>query len=87
MQPIKNNVLFKPFPSNEVSSTGLIIPENIREINNKGTVVKVGNGTAARPMRLKEGMIGYRVKDWGTEIIIDNELYFLMDEQAILSTE
>lgn len=85
--PILNQILFKPLPSDEISEGGLFIPETARAISDKGIIVKVGNGTAKKPMSLKEGMVGYRVKGWGQEIMIDNELHFLMDEGAILATE
>jgi len=86
MQPIRNDILFKPFPSLEVTESGFLVPENAREINDKGTIVKVGNGVKGKPMRLKEGMIAYRVKGWGEPIIMNDELYFLMDEKAIIAT-
>lgn len=87
MTPIRNQILFKPHPSEEVSLGGIYVPENAREVNNKGTIVKVGNGISGRPMALVPGTVGYRVKDWGTEIMIDGELHFLMDDKAIIAIE
>lgn len=87
MIPIKNEILFKPLPSEEYTLSGLYVPETAREINNKGTIVKVGSGTKEKPMRLKEGMVAYRVLNWGQEVMINNELYFLMDEGAILAVD
>lgn len=87
MTPIKSQILFKPFAPKDVSESGLFIPESARQTRDKGTIVKVGRGTEKKPMRLKEGMIGYRVKSWGTEVIIQGEQHFLMDEAAILAVE
>lgn len=87
MKPTLSQILFKPLPSEEYSEAGLLIPETAREVNNKGTIVAVGNGTKKNPMRLKVGMVAHRVKDWGEPIIKDNELYFLMDERAIIAIE
>lgn len=87
IQPILNQVVFKPLPSEEFTDGGLFIPLNAREINNKGTIVAVGNGTDKTPMRLKVGMTVFRTKSWGEGIISDNELYFLMDEKAIIAIE
>ena len=87
MQPIKNQIVFKPLPSAEKSDSGLFIPENARAVSNKGTITEVGRGTSQKPMRLKVGQTAFRVKDWGEGFIMDNELYFLMDESAILATE
>lgn len=85
MTPVRNQILFKPFPPDEISTGGIYVPESAREVNNKGTIVKVGKGTKERQMKLKEGQIGYRVKEWGTEVLIDGELHFLMDEGAIIA--
>lgn len=71
----------------EVSEAGLMIPETARKHLDRGTIVSVGRGTAKKPMKLKEGMIGYRVHDWGEKIIINEETYFLMDGAAILAVE
>jgi co-chaperonin GroES (HSP10) len=87
MTPVLNQILFKPFPSEEVSKGGILVAEAFREVSNKGTIVSVGNGTAKRPMKLKVGIVGYRVKDWGTEIMVDNELHFLMDDKSIIAIE
>lgn len=87
MNPIRTQIVFKPLPSDEKSDSGFFIPENARSINNKGIIVKVGAGTSKTPMRLKEGVVAYRVKDWGEPFIEKDELYFLMDESAILATE
>jgi len=86
MQPIRSQILFKPFPPDTISTGGIIVPDSAQQINNKGTIVKVGNGTKDKPMRLKEGKMGIRVKDWGCEVIIDGELHFIMDQDAILAT-
>lgn len=85
MKPLRNQILFKPLPSDEVSEFGIIVPESARAISNKGVIVEVGDGTSKRPMRLNKGDIGLRVKDWGTQIDLDGEIHFLMDESAIIA--
>jgi chaperonin GroES len=87
MTPIRNLVLVKPFPSDELSEGGIFVPESARRVSNKVRVVKVGNGTLKRPMKLKEGDVGFRVENWGTEVLIGGELHFLLDEGAIIAKE
>jgi chaperonin GroES len=87
MKPVLSQILFKPFPSPEQTESGLFVPENARPVNNKGTIVAVGNGTKEKPMRLKVGDVGYRVQNWGEGFIMDGEIYFLMDASAIIATE
>lgn len=87
MTPVRNQVLVKPFPSDEISEGGIFVPLSARKISNKVRVIKVGNGTINRPMRLKEGDVGYRVQDAGVEIIYEGEPHFLVEDSAILAKE
>lgn len=87
MIPYGNNILVKCFPSDEVSEGGIFVPESAREDSNKVRIVKVGEGTEKTPMRLKAGDIGFRVRGWGTEILIDGEKHFIMGQDGILALE
>ena len=87
MKPIRNNVLVKPFPSDEISSGGIYVPESARKISNKMEVVEVGTGTKDRPMEFRKGQTVYRVKDWGDEIIIEGQVHFLIKDDALIATE
>jgi len=87
MKAIRDNVLVKPFESDSVTAGGLYVPDSCKEISNKCTIVSVGEGTPKKPMRLKEGQIGYRVRDWGCEVLIDGELHYLMNQDAIIAWE
>jgi co-chaperonin GroES (HSP10) len=87
MTPIRNQVLVKPFPGDEMSEGGIIVPENVRKPSNRVLVIKTGNGTKDKPMRMRGGIVAYRVKDWGCPVEIGGELHFLMDEGALLATE
>jgi len=87
MKPILSQVLFKPFPSPEQTESGIFVPENARAISNKGTIEAVGGGTKDKPMRLKVGMTAYRTKDWGIGFTMNGEVYFLMDEKAIIAID
>lgn len=83
MKPNLTNVLFKPFMGSDKTEGGLFIPESVRKLSNKGEIVEVGN----RVTKVKKGDIGWRVKDWGEEFIINGEKHYLMDESAILALE
>lgn len=87
IQPIRNEVLVKPFLTESVTSGGLIIPDSCRKHSSRVEIISVGNGTEKEPMRLKKGQIGYRVKDWGTPIEENGELYFIMEQKAIIAIE
>lgn len=85
MKPIRNQILFKPFPPEEKSLGGIFVPESARQVNNKGTIVSVGHGTKNRPMTLRPGMNAIRVKDWGEDVLVGGEVHYLMDMDSILA--
>ena len=55
--------------------------------SNRVKIVSVGNGSKEKPMLLKEGQIGFRVKDWGEPILIDGEKHYLMTQQSIIALQ
>jgi co-chaperonin GroES (HSP10) len=79
MKPIKKQIIFKPFASPETVS-GLFVPESARRPNNKGEVIDIGSEVT----RVKVGDVGFRVKEFGTEVLIEGEKMILMEETAIL---
>lgn len=87
MKPVLTQVLFKPLPSPEQTESGIFVPKNARPINNKGTIEAVGVGTKEKPMRLQVGMTVYRTKDWGMGFTMNGEVYFLMDQAAIIAID
>lgn len=86
IQPIRNNVLVKPFPSDDKSVGGIIVSDAHKAISNKMRVIAVGNGVAKKPMKIKAGDTVFRVQNWGQEIEINGELHFLMDQDSLLAT-
>jgi co-chaperonin GroES (HSP10) len=76
-------VLFQPSPSKEVTEMGIFIPENCRVPSNRGVIKAIGNQVT----KVKVGDITYRTKLWGTEVIEDGVLYFIMTEESILAVD
>ncbi len=83
IKPIRKQVLFQPFPSKEITDGGIFIPDTCKKPSNKGTIKAVGNLVT----KVKEGHVGFRVKDWGQEIMEDGILYYIMDEDSVLATD
>jgi chaperonin GroES len=81
MKPVNKKILFKPFKGSETTEGGLFVPDSVRKLSNKGEIVEVGE----RVTKVKKGDVGFRVKDWGEEIIIDGEKHFIMEQDAILA--
>lgn len=87
MQPIRTNILAKPYPPDVLSEGGIFVPESARSESNKMLIIAVGNGTKDRPMKFKKGQTAFRVKEWGTPVDIEGERHYLMDQEAILAVE
>lgn len=86
MKPIKNNVLVKPFPSDEMSTGGIIVSEAHRPISNKMEVIAVGSGTAKEKMKFKKGDVVFRVKDHSLlELEIKGEKHYLIEQSALIA--
>lgn len=87
IQPIRSNVLIKPFLNEETTMGGLVVPESYRGESDKAEVIAVGNGTKDKPMNFKPGDIVFRVKAWGQPVKENGVTYYLMDSSAILAKE
>lgn len=85
MKPVRNNVLVKCFESSNISEGGIFVPDSAKTDSNKVLVVEVGTGTPKKPMNLRKGDVGFRVKDWGEPIIENGVKYYLMDSSAIIA--
>lgn len=85
IQPFLNRVLIKPFASDEVTGGGIYVPENVRERNNKATVISVGEGTKKNPMQFNPGDVIYHIKEAGDAIIENGEKLFLISDVDILA--
>lgn len=81
MKPHNKKILFKPFKSNTTTEGGLFIPDSVQKLSNKGEIVEVGD----KVTKVKKGDIGFRVKDWGEEFIINGEKHYIMEQDAILA--
>lgn len=87
MTPIRQNVLVKPYPPSEQTESGLFVPDTVKKPSNHVYIVAVGNGSPNRPMKLKAGQSGYRVKDWGQEVEYNGEKHYFMEQSAIIALE
>lgn len=83
--PIRDNVLVKPFMSDEKSVGGIIVSEAHRAPSQKVKVVAVGNGTKKYPMNWKVGDTAFRVKDCGDEILIGGERHYIVKSTWLIA--
>lgn len=73
MQPLGDRVLVQPIAEDNVSAGGVVIPDSVRELPQRGLVLSVGPGPRDKAgnhldMDLAEGDEVYYSKYGGTEI-------------------
>ena len=85
IKPLADRVLIQPTPAEEVTMSGIIIPDSAKEKPLKGKVLAVGNGTKDEEMVLKEGDQVLYGKYAGTEIEFEGEKYLIMRQSDVLA--
>lgn len=85
IKPLSDRVLVRPTAAEEVTVSGIIIPDTAKEKPLKGNVLAVGNGTKDEEMVVKEGDLVLYGKYAGTEIDVDGEKLLIMRQSDILA--
>ena len=91
LKPLSDRVLIKPMEAEEMTKSGLVIPETARkERPQEGEVIAVGPGKVGQdgktiPMSVKAGDKVIFSKYGGSEIKIDDQEYLVMREEDILA--
>jgi len=85
LKPLADRVLIQPTAAEEVTASGIIIPDSANEKPLRGTVLATGNGTKDEEMILKEGNKVLYGKYAGTEIDLDGEKVLIMRQNEVLA--
>ena len=80
-----DRVIIAPTAAEEVTASGIIIPDSAKEKPLRGTVLAVGNGTKDEEMVLKEGDKVLYGKYAGTEVDLDGEKVLVMRQNEVLA--
>ena len=84
-KPLHDRVIVKPFPPDEKSAGGIIVPDSVKERPSKATVVAIGCGLKERPMEIKENDSVFHIKGAGTLLQHNNEDYYIMSDRDCLA--
>ena len=90
LEPLGDGVLIKPTEKEEVTASGLVLPDTAREKPQEGEVITVGPGRLDDDgnrvaMEVKKGdLVMYR-KYSGTELKEDDEDYLIVRESDIVA--
>jgi chaperonin GroES len=90
IRPLGDRVVVKPIQKEEVTKSGIVLPDTAKERPQRGQVVAVGPGRLTDdgkrlPMEVKVGDEVLFAKYAGTELKIDDEEYLILSEKDILA--
>jgi chaperonin GroES len=90
LKPLGDRVVIKPLEQEEVTPSGIVLPETAKEKPQKGEILSVGPGARDEDgkriaMDVKAGDKVLFAKYAGTEIKIDSEKLLILRESDILA--
>jgi len=90
LEPLADRLVVKPIEREEVTRSGIVLPDTAREKPQEGKVLAVGPGRVSEDgkriaMDVKVGDIVIYAKYGGTEIKIDDEELMILRESDILA--
>ena len=90
LEPLGDRLVVKPIQKEEITKSGLVLPDTAKEKPQEGEVLAVGPGRLTDdgeriPMDVKVGDIVIYAKYGGSEIKIDNEELIILRESDVLA--
>ncbi|HEY7356091.1 MAG TPA: co-chaperone GroES [Ktedonobacterales bacterium] len=90
IRPVGDRVVVKPSAKEEVTRSGIVIPDTAKEKPQEGEIIAVGSGKLLdsgdrQPLEVKVGDRVLYAKYGGTEFKLDGEDYLVMKESDILA--
>lgn len=84
IKPLADRVVVEPSAAEQVTASGIYIPDTAKEKPQRGKVVAAGPGTKEVTMEVKVGDTVLYGKYAGTEVAIDGVDYIIMRQSDIL---
>jgi chaperonin GroES len=90
LEPLGDRLVVRPIAKEEVTKSGIVLPDTAKEKPQEGEVLAVGPGRLNDegqriPMDIKVGDIIIYAKYGGSEIKIDNEELIILREADVLA--
>src|SRR3989441_12325234 len=91
LQPLEDRIVVKPSEEEEMTASGLVIPDTAKERPQEGEVIAVGPGrfneagSERVPMDVKAGDKVIYSKYGGTEVKIDGVEYLILSARDVLA--
>ena len=91
LHPLEDRIVVRPNESEEMTASGLVIPDTAKEKPQQGEVLAVGPGRRAEqsgeiiPLDIKAGDTVVYSKYGGTEITVDGEDLLILTSRDVLA--
>jgi chaperonin GroES len=90
LRPLGDRVVVRPTEQEEVTASGIVLPDTAKEKPQRGEVIAVGPGRIADdgsrlPMDVKDGEQVLFAKYAGTEVKVGDDEYLIISEKDILA--
>ena len=90
LRPLGDRVVVKPLPREEMTKSGIVLPDTVKEKPQEGKVLAVGPGRILddgkrEPMDVKEDDRVLYAKYAGTEFKLDGEELLIISQKDILA--
>jgi chaperonin GroES len=90
LRPLGDRVVVKPTPREEMTKSGIVLPDTAKEKPQEGTILSTGPGRILddgkrEPMDVKQGQKVLYAKYAGTEFKIDGDELLIVSQKDILA--
>ncbi|PIW36670.1 MAG: co-chaperone GroES [Candidatus Kerfeldbacteria bacterium CG15_BIG_FIL_POST_REV_8_21_14_020_45_12] len=85
IQPLGDRVLIKILETEEITASGIVLPDSAKEKKAEGEVMGLGEGEKLAKLKLKVGDIVLYGKYSGDEVEIEKEDYKILKHDEVLA--
>jgi len=90
LRPLGDRVVIRPTPREEMTKSGIVLPDTAKEKPQEGSIIAAGPGRIGddgkrEPMDVKEGQKVLYAKYAGTEFKVDGEELLIVSQKDILA--
>ena len=90
LRPLGDRVVIQPTPREEMTKSGIVLPDTAKEKPQEGKVISAGPGRLTdegkrEPMDVKEGDVVLYAKYAGTEFKVEDEDLLIVSQKDILA--
>jgi chaperonin GroES len=90
LRPLGDRVVVRPTEQEEVTASGIVLPDTAKEKPQRGEVIAVGPGRlnedgSRQPMDVKDGEQVLFAKYAGTEVKVGEDEFLIISEKDILA--